>query len=96
MHKMICVGIDPRHLWAVSDKPPKYTADMIWTMAHTHTHTHLTNASTGTSLPGICVSAKCVSVLKGPPLCPDGDINSRQFRLSTHWHQRVEEEQQVE
>lgn len=34
--------------------------------------------------------------MKGPPLCPDGDINTRRFRLSTHLHQSVERAQQVE
>lgn len=42
----------------------------------------------------VCV---CMCVRdEGPPLCPDGDINTRRFRLSTHEHQSVEGEQQVE
>jgi len=34
--------------------------------------------------------------MKGPLLCCDGDINTRQFRLSTHYCQSVERKQQVE
>ncbi|CAB1458336.1 unnamed protein product [Pleuronectes platessa] len=33
---------------------------------------------------------------EGPLLCPDGDINTRRFRLSTHQNRSVEREQQVE
>lgn len=38
----------------------------------------------------------CVSATKGPLLCPDGDVNTKRVRLSTHLHQSAKGEQQVE
>ena len=64
---------------------------------HPHTHTH-TNTHTWLmpQLGHLTQPTACVSAMKGPLLCPDGDINTKRVRLSTHLHQSAGGEQQVE